>query len=99
MTGARGKSHNGPSSMVNEEKQRIVFQMRAAVTQEMRRVHDERGGVREYCSRLLHLLIGQCSQCLGHDLWDEAGRIRRKKRPSLVAGLQQTQGSKFDSAP
>lgn len=45
------------------------------------------------CHRLL--LIGRCSQCPGHSLWEEAGR---RGRPSLAAGLQRAQGPKLDSA-
>lgn len=45
------------------------------------------------CHRLP--LIGQCSQCPGHSLWEEAGR---RRRPSLAAGLQRARGPKLDSA-
>lgn len=41
------------------------------------------------------LLIGQCSQCPGHSLWEEAGR---RWRPSPAAGLQRARGPKLDSA-
>ena len=51
--------------------------------------------------RLL-LLIGQCSQCPGHSLWEETGgrrkRRRKRRRRSLAAGLQRTQGPTLDSA-
>lgn len=47
-----------------------------------------------HCCRCL-LLIGQCSQCPGHSLWEEAGR---RRRPSLAAGLQRAQGPKLDWA-
>lgn len=68
--------------MPDTSGEEFIVQLRAAVKNWTR--------VLDWCAR--RLLIGQCSQCPGHSLCDEAGRGGR----SLAAGPQRAQGLKLD---